>query len=131
VAIDEIARLRIAQGADHDQPAARRCASQIIKPVKTGFVIEVGEDDQRSEVGVPHRSLCARSGTLDAGGEALQFQVRGKLVGAIQVRIEQQNGLATYRDTPDWHLSSPVNDGGRSGRISLNPIAQGQIKSYP
>jgi hypothetical protein len=129
--MDEIARLRIAQGTDHDQPAARGCAPQIIKPAKTSFVIEVGKDDQRSEVGVPHRGLRARSGTLDPGGEAFQFQVRGKLVGAGQVRIEQQDGLATYRDTPDWHLSSPVNDGDRSRRISLNQLAQGQIKSYP
>jgi hypothetical protein len=65
--MNEIARLSIAQGADHNQPAARGCASQIIKPAKTSFVIEVGEDDQRSEVGVPHRGVCARSGIAPQG----------------------------------------------------------------
>jgi hypothetical protein len=51
--------------------------------------------------------------------------MRDKLRSAIHFRIEQQNGLVTYRDAPDLHISRYTTER-RLRRISLNPMAQTQ-----
>src|ERR1700730_13042748 len=100
--------LRVAPRADDDHPASCRCASQLIEPVTTGCVVEVSNHNQRSEVGVPNRRLCAGSATFDACGKAIQFQMHSKLRCAIHFRVEQQNWLVTCPNTPDLHFSSLV-----------------------
>jgi hypothetical protein len=88
VTIDQIASLCIAPRADYDHPASRPYTSQIVETVKTSFVVEVSNDDQRSKVGALNRRLGAGAGTLDSGGKAVRFQVRRKLGGAIHFRIK-------------------------------------------
>jgi hypothetical protein len=58
VAVNELASIGITPSADNDHPGSQRCASQIIEPVKAGAVIEVRNDDQRSEVSVLQCRPC-------------------------------------------------------------------------
>jgi hypothetical protein len=51
VTINEIASLGIAMRADDNDPAPRRSASQCIEPAKTLRITDVGDQDQRGEVG--------------------------------------------------------------------------------